>query len=152
MPIPKPVQGEEFLGVGPKVPITQSDVGEFKMLAGRELVVASVFSILQTKATFRSSDFFACGERFMRDDFGQRAYTARHDNLDDQMIALVESHWIEAIERWEPRVEITSVRTEVNGENMVTDIEMLLKATNESANLVIIRDSQGKVKLKQLSV
>ena len=139
--------GEEFLGIGFVAPLRRGSTGEFECKAGRDLVAAAVKAILSTKARFVSENTFVSGERFMRDSFGSQAHIMRHENIDDNNIALLESFYVEAIETWEPRAFVRSIRTRVEEfqEKIETTVNVELLGTNQSFNLVIIRNAQGEV-------
>lgn len=144
--------GEEFLGIGLYGPLRIGSSGEFDTKAGRELVAESIKAILSTTSRFKSKGFFISGQRFMRDDFGCPQKTLKHENLDDNLIALAESIYIEAIEKWEPRVLITGIKSQIDefNQSVSTLIETLLKDTNEPLNVVIIRDTKGRLNFKVL--
>lgn len=139
--------GEEFLGIGIVGPLKISSTGEFVVKAGRELVVESVKAILGTKAALKTLNNFVASERFFRGSFGNTGYQLRHENIDDNLVALSEAIYVEAIVLWEPRVTITNVTSKVDevAQSLETQIEMQLVGTNDVANLVIIRNSRGQV-------
>ncbi|GAB1376902.1 GPW/gp25 family protein [Lactococcus petauri] len=144
--------GEEFLGIGLYGPLRIGSSGEFDTKAGKEIVAESIKAILSTTSRFKSQGFFISGQRFMRDDFGCPQKILKHENLDDNLIALAESIYIEAIEKWEPRVVITGIRSQINEfqQSISTLIETLLKDTNETLNVVVIRDTKGQLNFKVL--
>jgi phage baseplate assembly protein W len=144
--------GEEFLGIGLYGPLRIGSSGEFDTKAGRDLVVESVKAILSTTARYKAQNYFISGQRFMRDDFGCTSKVLKHENLDDNLVALAESIYVEAIEKWEPRVEITGVRSEIDEvkQSLTTLLSLKLRGTNQTANLVVIRDSRGQINFKNL--
>lgn len=144
--------GEEFLGIGLYGPLRIGSNGEFAVKAGRELVAESIKAILSTTSRFKARGFFMSGQRFMRDEFGCPQKTLKHENLDDNLIALAESIYVEAIEKWEPRATITGITSEINEfeQSLSTRIDTLLKDTNEALNIVVIRDKKGQLNFKVL--
>ena len=68
------------------------------------LVKCSIHQILGTKI----------GERVMLPDFGSRLHELQFEPIDDVTIALARVYTIEAIEKWEPRVELNDVNIIVN--------------------------------------
>lgn len=139
--------GEEFLGIGLIGPLKQSPSGEFEVRAGKELVKESIKAILSTESRFQGLGFFVAPERFMRDDFGVVSKPLKHESLDDEFIALVESRYIEAVERWEPRAVIVNAETTLFEERNASEtrLEYELVGTNVRDNLVVIRNAQGKI-------
>lgn len=144
--------GEEFLGIGYVAPLNRSSTGEWEVAAGIALVAASIKAILSTKAKFQNQAVYAAGERFMRDDFGSQAHLVRHENLDDDTVALVESYYVDAVERWEPRAYIKEIRTEIDElkYRLTTFLRFGVVGTTEEGNLVIIRDTNGNIVFREL--
>lgn len=139
--------GEEFLGIGLFGPLRISHTGEFQVKAGLDLVIESVRAILSTNSKFKSQGFFVSGERFMRDDFGTPFKPIRHENLDESTMDLVEAIYVDSIEKWEPRAVVKGITTRINEfeESLTTEINVSLVGTNQTGNLVVIRDKDGRV-------
>lgn len=76
------------------------------------LVKASIHQILGTRI----------GERVMLPEFGSRIYELIYEPIDDITIALARVYTIEAIEKWEPRVELNDVNINVNPDQQRLEI------------------------------
>ena len=70
----------------------------------RTLVRHSIYQILGTRI----------GERVMLSTFGSRLHELLFEPIDEITIALARIYTIEAIEKWEPRVEFNEVVVRVN--------------------------------------
>ncbi len=68
------------------------------------LVRASIIQILGTRI----------GERAIEVEFGSRLHELIFEPIDDITIALARVYTIEAIERWEPRVDLNDVGARIN--------------------------------------
>lgn len=144
--------GEEFLGIGLIGPLKKSPEGDFVTKAGRDLVAESWKTILSTQRSVGSKRNFISGERFMRDGFGTNIKSLKHMNIDDDMVALMEAEFVEALEKNESRATVTNISTEMDGLKQATRtfINGIIKETNEKVNLVIVRDSKGKLSFSSL--
>ena len=76
------------------------------------LVRMSILQILGTKI----------GERVMLPDFGSRLPELLHEPIDSITISLAKVYTIEAIKKWEPRVQLNSVITRVNPDQNLLEI------------------------------
>lgn len=144
--------GQEFLGIGLIGPLREGSTGEFETAAGKELVASAIKAILSTPKRFQTQTVFKAPKRFMRDDFGSNLDAVRHESLDENTVNLMEALIVDAVEEWEPRVEIADVQSRLLHEQneIQTHVEYKLKGTNETGNLTIIRNAQGKIVFKQL--
>lgn len=70
----------------------------------RSLVRASIYQILGTKP----------GGRVMVPEFGSRLHEILFEPLDDIAIALARVYTIQAIEKWEPRVQLNDIGVSVS--------------------------------------
>src|SRR3954447_13346306 len=75
----------------------------------------------------------APGERPMRPEFGCGVHDVVFDRIDAATVGRIETEVRAALDRWEPRIEVTGVRFELasadRGE-VVIEIEYRLRATN----------------------
>lgn len=79
--------------------------GFFEFTSDIEVLVKhSIYQILGTHI----------GERVMVPEFGSRLPELLFEPIDDITVALARTYTIEAIERWEPRVELNEVAVNVN--------------------------------------
>ncbi|MEE8150654.1 MAG: GPW/gp25 family protein [Nitrosomonadaceae bacterium] len=144
--------GEEFLGIGLVGPLTKSPEGDFETKAGAPLVAEAWKAILSTQRSVGQRRNFIAGERFMRDDFGTNIKSLKHMNMDDDMVAFMEAEFVEALEKHEARAVVSNIRTEMDEVNQVTRtfINGTVIGSNDKVNLVIIRDSKGKLSFSSL--
>ena len=104
----------KFLGKGIKFPFQLTgrtggvkSEGEVQITEGVRHVTESIQQILGTRI----------GERVMRRDFGSRVQELVFEPNDEILVARLRGIIFEAIERWEPRIEVL----EVNVEELDTD-------------------------------
>ena len=73
-------------------------------------------------------------------------------NMDDDMVAFMEAEFVESLDKNEPRATVTNIRTELDQLNQITRtlINGIVKGSNDKVNLVIIRDSKGKLSFDSL--
>ncbi|WP_338699879.1 GPW/gp25 family protein [Bradyrhizobium sp. 26S5] len=81
----------------------------------------------------------ARGERVMRPEFGSRLRELVFAPLNSSTKSLVASAIADALVRWEPRVDVLSVRTDDKANSsgaLVVNIEYRIRATNSVFNMV----------------
>lgn len=120
--------GGDFRGTGWALPVNASE-GSVETASGRDDVEQSIRIILET----------AKGERVMRPDFGCSIHEYAFSTVDTTTLRLVETTVREALETWEPRVDVESV--DASAENLERgrlDVEITyrLRRTNDEFNLV----------------
>lgn len=87
----------------------------------------SIFLILTTRL----------GERFFMPDFGSRLYSLLFENNTDIFQDLAEYYVREALDRWEPRITVTSVDVLPSDDNIVPIVvNFVLAKTNKSHSYV----------------
>jgi phage baseplate assembly protein W len=109
---------QEFLGFGLLRPFRRDRKADFAAAGGEALVRSAVGQILGTMA---SSDFTQ-GELPWRTEFGSLLHLLRHQKNDAVLQELARVHVADALKRWEPRVQLTSVqvtRERDRGENVL---------------------------------
>lgn len=122
--------GEEFLGKGWAFPVGTTDAGGEIILSGEEEKIAeSVRIILGT----------APGERLMRPDFGCgiHDYVFAPNNV--RTAGLIRFHVEEALNRWEPRIDLQQVRVQPDPGNpavILIAIDYRVKSTDSRYNMV----------------
>ena len=121
--------GREFLGVGWAFPPRiDSATGLPARVSYEEDIQQSILIILTT----------AKGERVMRPDFGCAMWEMLFAPLTGGTLGLIEQSVREALERWEPRVELESVVAD--GEQATGTVHITVayrvRATNDIRNLV----------------
>ena len=81
----------------------------------------------------------APGERPMRPEFGCGVHDFVFDTIDAGTVARMETEIRGALDRWEPRVEVTDVQFDLGGADtgqLVIQIDYRVRATNHMRNLV----------------
>lgn len=120
---------DEFLGTGWRFPILPDRDGRLGYVSGENNVEQSLLVLVQT----------AVGERLMRPDFGTRVAEMVFAPGSLQHLAAIESTIREAVLRFEPRVDVEDLTTEVDPEDR-TRVTVILtyrvRQTNSRRNLV----------------
>ena len=81
----------------------------------------------------------APGERPMRPEFGCGVHDFVFDTIDAGTVARMETEIRGALDRWEPRVEVSDVRFDLEGADtgrLLIQIDYRVRATNHMRNLV----------------
>lgn len=100
-------------------PFSRDGKRDFLNATSVELMESMIVQILGTRAT----SAVAMGELPWRPEFGSWLYLLRHANNDDVLEDLARSYVVDALGRWLPRAEITSVKIEPRRE--VQDLDTL---------------------------
>jgi phage baseplate assembly protein W len=119
----------DIIGTGLSFPIRVDRLGGVALSSGDADVREAIELILGT----------APGERPMRPEFGCGIHDHVFDSIDAAMLARVEVEIREALDRWEPRIEVLDVVPDLSrvGEGvLMIDLSYLLRATNDVRNLV----------------
>jgi phage baseplate assembly protein W len=118
----------DFIGNGWAFPAGISRSGSVRLVSGVEEVDAAIRMILSTVP----------GERVMRPEFGCGMWEMLFAPLTATTLGLIEQAAREALERWEPRIELESVVA--TGEQSTGTVHIAvayrIKATNDVRNLV----------------
>jgi phage baseplate assembly protein W len=120
---------KEFLGQGLTFPLQINARGELALVTGSTDVEQAILIILGTIP----------GERVMRPNFGCRAWELIFFPNDARTQGLLAMFVRDALEFWEPRVEIVDVkvRTDPNETSaLLVDIEYSIKATHDRRSIV----------------
>lgn len=122
----------DVVGVGIRAPF-QFSVGKgvrsVASTGGTDKIIASMKDILLTRP----------GERVMSPDFGSRLFDLVFEPLDEATNTLLYHYTVEALNRWERRIQITSVdfAEDPNDESRVTImISFVVRATHERGSFV----------------
>ena len=78
----------------------------------------------------------ALGERAMRPDFGCAVHELAFEPSDPTLPRRAEFYARNALERWEPRIEVEKVEATLDGERLLVEVEYRVCSTNRSDNLV----------------
>lgn len=92
-----------FLGSGLLRPFRRDEKSDFAHASGEDLVKSAVGQVLGTRCTSAQ----AVGELPWRPEFGSLLYTLRHANNNDALEQIAQGFVIDALRKWEPRVNIT---------------------------------------------
>ncbi len=119
----------DFIGSGWTFPVRISGSGGVRLATGAEELDSSIAMIVGT----------APGERVMRPEFGCRIWDQLFEPINPTTLGEMEEAVEEAILRWEPRVEISSVIAEPDqdtAEVVNISIAYEIRQTNDTRNLV----------------
>jgi Bacteriophage baseplate protein W len=119
----------DIYGSGLGFPLGVDHRGGVGLVQGDEDIQQAIGLILRT----------APGERVMRPEFGCAIHDVVFDTIDAAMIGTVEVAVRQALERWEPRVDVVGVDFELSSRSAgVLDvmISYRIRATNRRNNLV----------------
>jgi len=119
----------DFLGKGWKFPFNINHLGKVDISSYEADIKEAIFIILGT----------APGERIMRPDFGCGIHEYVFSTMDTLSLRLIENAVIEALTRWEPRIELIEVKviTDPASEGkLLINLDYRVRTTNTSFNLV----------------
>lgn len=118
-----------ILGTGIAFPLRADGRGDLALARGEQDVEQAIELILST----------APGERPMRPEFGCSVHDFVFDRIDADTLGRIEDAVRSALDRWEPRIEVTDVVFDLeradHGE-LVIEIGYSLRATSDLRNLV----------------
>jgi len=120
---------KSFLGKGWSFPLRVSGAGGIEMAEERQSIEQSIRVILGT----------AVGERVMRPDFGCHIHDYVFRPNSPSTASLISYYVKEAITKWEPRVQNTSVKAypDPHAENtLLIDISYQVRSSNTLENMV----------------
>ena len=118
-----------FLGNGLNFPVRMNARGEIMLVTGSEDINQSIRIILGTRP----------GERVMRPTFGCRAYELIYEPISAATYSQLQQYVYEALQLWEPRIELRNVNVSVDSNNnsaLIADIEYEIKATHDVRSIV----------------
>lgn len=123
-----------FLGRGILLPFRRDQKNDFANGVGLELVKSSVRQILMTKARSVRGG----GELPWRTEFGSWLHLLRH-RMNNRFVAqeIARTYVLDALHRWESRVQVTDVSIESEGRTLT--LKVVYNVT-DSNNNVIARD------------
>ncbi len=122
-------QSKPFLGTGWAFPVQTNGRGEIAMVSGEKDIEQAIWIILSTRP----------GERVMRPTFGCRAHELIFEPADATTSGLLKSYVQEALEFWEPRIQVLSVEASYDEQNegvVLVDIQYRIKATHDVRSIV----------------
>ena len=119
----------DILGSGVAFPLRVDARGGLALVRDEEDVQEAIAVILGTSP----------GERPMRPEFGCGVHDFVFDTIDAGTVARMETEIRAALDRWEPRVEVTDVQFDLSGADtgrLLIQIDYRIRATNHMRNLV----------------
>jgi phage baseplate assembly protein W len=119
----------DIIGTGISFPLRVDRLGGLALSSGDTDVQEAIDLILGT----------APGERPMRPEFGCGIHNHVFANIDASTLAKIEVDIREALDRWEPRIQVLDVDPDLSRMNdgvLLIDITYQLSATNDIRNLV----------------
>ena len=122
-------QEKKFLGQGWRFPMGVDGRGGIAMTRGEDDIDASIKVILAT----------AKGERVMRPEFGSSIHDVVFAPNNPTTHGLIAFYVQEALNRWEPRIDVTGVNAQadiVEPGRVIVNIQYQVRATNDERNLV----------------
>jgi phage baseplate assembly protein W len=118
-----------ILGSGVSVPLSVDRRGDLALVSGEQDVDQAIAIILST----------APGERPMRPEFGCGVHDYVFDTIDAATVGRMTVEIRDALDRWEPRIEVEDVDfdlTEVDAGTLNINITYRIRSTNQLRNLV----------------
>jgi phage baseplate assembly protein W len=131
---------KSFLGVGWKFPIRVNARGGLTYSKYEQDIEEAIWIILGT----------AKGERVMLPDFGCGIHELVFAPINPTTIGDIERDVMEALSRWEPRIEVLDVRVEQDSEErsrLLIKVDYKVLSTNSYANIVYpfyLTEREGK--------
>jgi phage baseplate assembly protein W len=119
----------EIIGSGVAFPLRVDRRGGLALSRDNDDVYEAIVLILGT----------APGERPMRPEFGCGVHDYIFESVDAYAIGRIENEIRQALDRWEPRIEVLSVDFDLGASargEILIDITYALRATNDVRNLV----------------
>jgi hypothetical protein len=118
-----------ILGSGLSFPLGVDRRGSVALAHGENDIEQALGVILST----------APGERPMRPEFGCEVHDLIFDTIDAQMIGKMDTAIRNALDRWEPRIEVTDIDfdlSDMGDGQLAATIRYRVRATNHQRNLV----------------
>jgi phage baseplate assembly protein W len=118
-----------IVGTGLAFPLRVDRQGSLALVSGSDDINEAIMVILST----------AQGERPMRPLFGCGIHDYVFESIDAYTIGRLEREVRIALDRWEPRIEVTAVgvdTTQAELGRLPIEIEYVVRATNDRRNLV----------------
>jgi phage baseplate assembly protein W len=119
----------DIIGSGLAFPLQVDPRGGIALAGGEEDIDQALALILST----------APGERPMRPEFGCELHDLVFDTIDAATVGRMETAVRTALDRWEPRVEVTGIDFDLGGAHegrIVITVTYAVRATNHLRNLV----------------
>lgn len=124
-----PDHSKDYLGRGLAFPFQVDLRGAVRLAQGEEDILQSIAIILGTRP----------GERVMRPTFGCRVYELVFEPRDATTASLIETYVYEALDFWEPRIQMLGVSCSADGEDdgtLLVQIHFEIKASHDVRSIV----------------
>jgi phage baseplate assembly protein W len=125
---------QDFHGRGWAFPVSVGPGGGIALAEGDDDIRQAVRIIVGT----------VLGERQMRPDFGCAAHELVFDPTDASLTGKARFYVRNALERWEPRIEVERVEARIDGLKLLVEIEYTVRRTNRRDNVVYPYYLQGE--------
>ena len=119
----------DLIGTGLAFPLQADQRGGLALARGVEDIEQAIALILGT----------APGERPMRPEFGCAVHEVVFDTIDAAIIGKVQTAVHQALERWEPRIEVVDLdveQSDAHAGTLLVDITYRVRTTSGLQNLV----------------
>ena len=125
---------QDFHGRGWAFPVRVGAGGGIALAEGEEDIKQAVRIIIGT----------VLGERAMRPGFGCGAHELVFEHTDSSLTGKARFYVRNALERWEPRIEVEKIDARVDGLKLIVDIHYRVRRTNRRDNIVFPFYLQGE--------
>ena len=120
------MEAKDFLGRGWAFPVDVGGGGGVALAEAEEDIKQAIRIILGT----------VLGERAMRPDFGCAVHELLFEPAEASLPGRAEFYVRNALDRWEPRVELERGDARIEGTRLLVDLEYRVRSTNRRDNLV----------------
>ena len=124
---------QDFHGRGWAFPVGVGPGGGIALAEGEDDIKQAVRIIVGT----------VLGERQMRPDFGCAAHELVFDQTDASLTGKARFYVRNALERWEPRIEVERVEARIDGLKLLIEVEYTVRRTNRRDNIIYPYYLQG---------
>jgi phage baseplate assembly protein W len=121
--------GDEFVGSGFAFPLRLDASGSFALVSREREIEEAIRIVVGT----------APGERPLRPDFGCRVHDHVFAPADATTEGLIAADVLEALERWEPRIQVAEVDVAPDEDDpslLYIDVRYTIQGSNDPRNLV----------------
>ncbi len=120
------IKEESIIGQGLVFPINIDSNGGVRPETGKSLIESSLNNILGTPNNLR----------YFLGQFNCRVHELLHEPTDRLTGSLAEAFVQEAVQQWEPRIELTQTTTVVYETKIVIELEYIIKSTGQEETFI----------------
>lgn len=124
----------DTVGAGILRPFVRDQKQDFANAVGADLIRSNVAQILGTLAQGRTNR----GELRWRPEFGSLLPIMQYRNINEVFYELIRTQVADAIERWEPRVQVEDVI--INDESTCVFVQIRYSILNQAQGVTVLRD------------